>query len=171
MTGGHEKRPSLSKRLEVAAQQLQEAREGKIQLYRRTVEVPEPPPLYSADDIRRIRETLNMSRSEFGSLLAVSARTVESWEHGHRTPRSGHARLLEMFSRPEFVARWKLEAPPPRSPATRRTPAAGPGTGQPAAGQVKPSSSRVASARASKPAPPSSKARAKLDGPKPPTRP
>lgn len=36
--------------------------------------------------IRKLREELNKSRSDFGAELGVSPRTVEAWENGLRMP-------------------------------------------------------------------------------------
>ncbi|MBM3464047.1 MAG: helix-turn-helix domain-containing protein [Armatimonadetes bacterium] len=147
-----EKRPPLSERLKRAEQQVDDWRAGKVQFYSRTVVFQDPPPDYAAPEIKRIREALNMSQAEFATLLNVSKRTVESWEHGLRTPQGGHARLLELYSRPDVVERRRLPAPPPRSRAAAEARAAA----APAADRAqqrprKASARRVASAEGPRP--------------------
>jgi putative transcriptional regulator len=52
-----------------------------------------PVPEYRADDVQRLRSSLNLSQRGFASVLGVSARTVEAWEIGRNAP-SGSARNL-----------------------------------------------------------------------------
>jgi len=44
-------------------------------------------------DVAHIRETTGLSQARFAQLLGVSARTLQDWEQGRRTP-SGAARTL-----------------------------------------------------------------------------
>ena len=44
-------------------------------------------------DVKAIRANLNLSQSEFASLLGISVRTLQNWEQGRRTPH-GPARGL-----------------------------------------------------------------------------
>ena len=44
-------------------------------------------------DVRRIREKLDVSQATFASLMGVSVNTVQNWEQGRRTP-TGPARAL-----------------------------------------------------------------------------
>jgi len=44
-------------------------------------------------DVRKIRETLDLSQSEFASLLGISTRTLQNWEQKRREP-VGPARIL-----------------------------------------------------------------------------
>ncbi len=67
------------------------------------VDVPDPPQLYSADDVRRIRALLNMSQPGFAQLLQVSSKTVQSWEQGIRRPQQSTARLLQFIENPEML--------------------------------------------------------------------
>ncbi|MBM3461058.1 MAG: helix-turn-helix domain-containing protein [Armatimonadetes bacterium] len=105
-------RTPLIERLTAVEQEIKDWRAGKIQLYTRIVTFPGDPPEFTAEDVRKIRASLNMSRAEFARFLNVSPRTIESWEHGHRTPKGDKARLLELYTRPEVVARWRLDGPP-----------------------------------------------------------
>lgn len=38
------------------------------------------------DDVRAIRERMDLSQSGFASLLGVSLRTLQDWEQGRRKP-------------------------------------------------------------------------------------
>lgn len=46
-----------------------------------------------APDVRKIRESLNLSQTDFAALLGISVRTVQNWEQGRREP-EGPARML-----------------------------------------------------------------------------
>jgi len=67
------------------------------------VVVPDPPQLYSAEDVRRIRTHLNMSQAGFARLLQVSGKTVQSWEQGTRRPQQSSARLLQFIEHPDLL--------------------------------------------------------------------
>ena len=49
---------------------------------------------YNKLDIWEIRKSKKMSRKEFGAMLGVTARTVESWEQGLRNPSKSVLKLL-----------------------------------------------------------------------------
>ncbi|MBS4164120.1 hypothetical protein PRO82_001436 [Candidatus Protochlamydia amoebophila] len=55
--------------------------------------------MYSAQDVKRIRESLNYSQNLFARFLNVSIRTVEAWETGRRTPNHAALRLLEIVDK------------------------------------------------------------------------
>ena len=48
---------------------------------------------FSAPDVCAIRESMSLSQTEFAALMAVSVRTLQNWEQGHRVP-TGLARTL-----------------------------------------------------------------------------
>ena len=52
-----------------------------------------PVPKYSADDVKRLRISLNLSQHSFALVLGVSPRTIGAWELGRNAP-SGSARHL-----------------------------------------------------------------------------
>ncbi|NDD31300.1 MAG: helix-turn-helix domain-containing protein [Proteobacteria bacterium] len=87
------------------------------------VDIPDPPPVYSSQDVVRLRARLNMSQSAFAALLAVSRRAVEKWEQGERHPASGSARLMQFIEHPglldQFAPREAEPAPRIRSAGTR----------------------------------------------------
>ena len=47
----------------------------------------------NAPEIKKIRETLHVSQSEFALMIGVSVRTLQNWEQGRRKP-EGPARIL-----------------------------------------------------------------------------
>ena len=86
---------------------LAKQRLGKTTL--RTVEVetkPAPAPEVSADELRAIREKLNLSRPVFASYLRTNPRTLENWEQGRAKPNAQAALLIHLVSRyPDTVSR------------------------------------------------------------------
>ena len=60
----------------------------------------------TGDEIRRWRESLGQSRTWLAERCGVSARTVEAWEQGSRTPSGSALLLLE-----QLVAREKPAKP------------------------------------------------------------
>jgi len=55
-----------------------------------------PPPLYSADEIRLLRERFDVSQAVFASLLNVSTSTVQKWEQGQKEPSAPACKLLQV---------------------------------------------------------------------------
>jgi len=60
----------------------------------KTVEVPDPN-VYTAGQIRRLRDSLGVSQAVFAHLLGVSVVLVKSWERGARQPSLIARRLLD----------------------------------------------------------------------------
>lgn len=58
----------------------------------------EPLPMFSADEVRNIRNNLNMSQSIFATVLGVSKKTIEAWEAGTNTPNGSAKRVLQIIS-------------------------------------------------------------------------
>jgi predicted RNase H-like HicB family nuclease/DNA-binding XRE family transcriptional regulator len=62
------------------------------------------PPAYSANRIREIRRSFNVSQRVFAEMLNVSLATVRAWEQGARTPDGAATRLLSIAEhRPEII--------------------------------------------------------------------
>ncbi|MGH8225796.1 MAG: helix-turn-helix domain-containing protein [Gammaproteobacteria bacterium] len=53
-----------------------------------TVDVP--------DDVRDIRERMDLTQSAFAALLGVSVRTLQDWEQGRRQPHGAALSLLRV---------------------------------------------------------------------------
>ncbi|MSQ56761.1 MAG: transcriptional regulator [Limnohabitans sp.] len=84
---------------------LAAARKGKKTL--RTTELElKPDVVVSADELRAIREKLNLSRPVFASYLRTNPRTLENWEQGRAKPNAQAALLIHLVSRyPDTVKR------------------------------------------------------------------
>ena len=72
---------------------------GKKRLKKRIRDIPEPATIYSGQEVKRIRESLDFSQNLFAKFLNVSIRTVEAWETGRRTPNHAALRLLEIIDK------------------------------------------------------------------------
>ena len=62
-----------------------------------------PPPAYTAEAIRRLREHLHVSQAVFAAYLNASVSTVQKWENGEKKPSGAALRLLSSSS----DAGWK----------------------------------------------------------------
>ncbi len=76
-----------------------EYQKGQKKLKTKTFKVPEPATQYSAEDVKRIRESLNYPQGLFAKFLNVSIKTVQSWESGRRVPNHAALRLLEVVEK------------------------------------------------------------------------
>jgi putative transcriptional regulator len=57
-------------------------------------------------DVKAIRETFGMSQSQFAAFLCISARTLQKWEQGRRSPDGAANTLLRVMQKePEAVMR------------------------------------------------------------------
>jgi putative transcriptional regulator len=56
---------------------------------------------YSGAEVVAIRTRREMSQAQFARLLAVSVKTLQSWEQGVRKPSKPTMRLLQIFDEPE----------------------------------------------------------------------
>ncbi len=63
---------------------------------RRKVRLAEPC-RFVADDVCRVRQSLNCSQGVFAGLLGVKVKTVQSWEQSEATPGPSSRRLMEMI--------------------------------------------------------------------------
>ena len=84
---------------------LEEARQGKRPL--RTHEVTLAPVVsVSAEEIRAMRERLNLSRPVLAGMLRTNPRTLENWEQGRAKPNAQAALLIRLVQRyPDTVDR------------------------------------------------------------------
>lgn len=57
------------------------------------------PPRYSAEAIKQLRLTLNVTQRVLARMLAVSPRTVEAWEAGRTVPAATARRLIEILTK------------------------------------------------------------------------
>lgn len=62
--------------------------------------------VFEPDDVRRIREKLHKSQSEFARMIGVSVATLQNWEQGRRQPVGPARALLLVASKaPDVVAK------------------------------------------------------------------
>src|SRR5690606_6758058 len=64
-----------------------------------SIETPEQPKEYQANDIKRLRKKLNCSQGLFAAYLNVSLNTVQAWEQGVRRPNHASLRLIEIVDK------------------------------------------------------------------------
>jgi putative transcriptional regulator len=76
---------------------------GKI---RRGTKKPSRLFTYDAIDIRKLRESVDVSQSQFARMIGVSKGTLQNWEQGRRRPRGPAKALLRVFEKdPKAVVR------------------------------------------------------------------
>ena len=84
--------------------ELPAARVDRVEITARDVQV-QPPPEYSADEVRGIRERLSLSQQVFAGMLNASPSAVRAWEQGQREPDGPTRRLLQVAdAHPEALA-------------------------------------------------------------------
>ena len=75
---------------------IEDAKSDDKKLNRRTVTII-PVKKYEADEVKRIRKSVNMSQSLFANYIGVSVKTLEAWESGTNHPSGAASRLLNMM--------------------------------------------------------------------------
>jgi len=87
-------------------QQALEHAQGKKELRSNYVSISTPKQ-FKPDEIKTIRNNLNMSQGFFADVLGVSKKTVESWEYGKGKPNGAACRLLTIaMEDPEALRRY-----------------------------------------------------------------
>lgn len=67
--------------------------------------------VFQPEDVRKIREKLNKSQSEFAHMIGVSVATLQNWEQGRRQPEGPARALLVVAAKaPNVVAKALAEA-------------------------------------------------------------
>ena len=95
-------RKPLSERLKLGLQEALAHAKGELTL--KTTVLPEAPPEIDAPTLVAMREDALMSQAVFARVLAVSAKTVQSWEQGTRVPSQAARRLIHVFaSKPDAL--------------------------------------------------------------------
>ena len=56
-----------------------------------------PVPDFNAQEIKSVRNTLQMTQATFAAVMGVSTKTVEAWEAGTNTPIGTARRMLSML--------------------------------------------------------------------------
>jgi putative transcriptional regulator len=62
-------------------------------------------------DVRRIRQKVQMSQSEFAKYFGVSVRTIQEWEQGRCVPSGASRAFLTVIDREPEAVRRALEQP------------------------------------------------------------
>lgn len=60
---------------------------------------PDPIPPYSSEEIRAMREKLNLSQAVLASVLNTSVSTIRKWEQGDKQPSGPSLKLLNLLDR------------------------------------------------------------------------
>ena len=67
--------------------------------------------VFQPEDVRKIREKLHKSQSEFAHMIGVSVATLQNWEQGRRQPEGPARALLVVAAKaPNVVAKALAEA-------------------------------------------------------------
>ena len=89
-------RKPLAERIKLGLQEALAHAKGELTL--KTTVLPEAPPEIDAATLIAMREEASMSQAVFARVLAVSAKTVQSWEQGTRVPSQAARRLIHVFA-------------------------------------------------------------------------
>jgi putative transcriptional regulator len=96
----------VSKGIMQGLQEMLHHTQGKIELRSRHVTAT-PPQKFTAEEIREIRNRLNMSQGFFAEVIGVSKKTVESWEYNRGKPSGAAARVLTIADKdPDALRRY-----------------------------------------------------------------
>ena len=76
---------------------------------------------YDAIDIRKLRESLGVSQSQFARMIGVSVDTAQNWEQGRRRPRGPAMALLRVFEKNPKAVVDALTGSPGKAGATVAT--------------------------------------------------
>ena len=79
-------------------QEISNHQQGKITLKTETLEKPDPISI-TPQEVRAIRERLNLSQAVFAHKLRTSVRTLQAWEQGRTKPSQQATLLLRMVER------------------------------------------------------------------------
>lgn len=74
-----------------------EYQKGNLKGVKRRRVTISPLPNYTAETIRAIRNTLNLSQIVFAKALGVSTKTIEAWESGRNKPQGPALRMLQLL--------------------------------------------------------------------------
>jgi len=65
-------------------------------------------PIVAPDELRKMRETLRLSRALFAQTIRTNPRTVESWEQGRSKPNAHAALLIKLVEKfPETLEHFR----------------------------------------------------------------
>jgi putative transcriptional regulator len=78
--------------------ELAAEREGKLNLHKVTLEVPDPIDV-TAEEIKSVRESVNASQAVMARRLRVNVRTWQNWEQGKAKPNAQAAVLIKLVEK------------------------------------------------------------------------
>ena len=68
-----------------------------------------PAPDFNAQEIKSVRNTLQMTQAAFAAVMGVSTKTVEAWEAGRNTPIGTARRMLSMLKAdPALLTKYNI---------------------------------------------------------------
>ena len=83
---------------------------GNLKVKTRTVKII-PPPTYTREEIKGLRNQFMFSQRVFAEVLGVSPKTIEAWEAGKNHPDGSSSRMLELLQKdPGLIQREGLIA-------------------------------------------------------------
>lgn len=88
----------LEEAIEYERGELTDAHVSRYRITAREARVV-PPPEYTPERVRHVRDNMGLSQPVFASALNVSDSTVRAWEQGKRRPEGASLRLLELAER------------------------------------------------------------------------
>lgn len=97
------KKKTLGQELVAALKEANQYHDGKISLRTQNVALPDEPEELSSQQIKKIRESLNVSQPVFARFLGVTDKAVKAWEQGGSRPNGCALRLMEIAkNHPEY---------------------------------------------------------------------
>jgi len=68
-----------------------------------------PVPHYTSDEVKKIRQKLELTQKSFAFLMGVSLKTVEAWEAGTNEPNGTARRMLSLLNKEKnLVKKFEL---------------------------------------------------------------
>lgn len=93
---------NLFEELKRGLEEIKLHQQGKITLRTETLSKPDPIAI-TADEVRAIRERLNLSQAVFARKLRTSVRTYQGWEQGKTKPNPQAVLLLKIVEKSPLV--------------------------------------------------------------------
>ena len=99
------KKTKLGQALIAGLQDVIEYEKGKKRLKTTHLEIPDPAPVWTKQQIVRLRkECFKVSQPVFAAILSVKSSTIKAWEQGLKRPSGAASRLIQILSRkPEVL--------------------------------------------------------------------
>ena len=93
---------SVFEEIKLGLNQAIDYEKGKLKANTKTITVT-PVEVFTAGEIKKIRENAGLTQSLFAKYLGVSLKTVEAWESGRNQPSGVACRMLSITQKnPQF---------------------------------------------------------------------